>query len=147
MELATEAEKHEMSTETQEVETNKNKRVRNEENGNYSIRASAAYEVVASAASYLHAQTKSILPFDFAKAEGCDNSLQGSCDAFEGVDVSNTEVASLKATTDSVTVVVAAKEEVKQVVADDLNSTCSSPCEWYICDDDESGTRFFVIQV
>ncbi|PWA76722.1 alpha/Beta hydrolase fold protein [Artemisia annua] len=32
------------------------------------------------------------------------------------------------------------------VVADDLNSLCSSPCEWYICDDDESSTRYFVIQ-
>lgn len=33
------------------------------------------------------------------------------------------------------------------VVADDLNSLWSSPCEWYICDDDESSTRYFVIQV
>ncbi|XP_076912121.1 phospholipase A1 PLIP3, chloroplastic-like [Bidens hawaiensis] len=31
-------------------------------------------------------------------------------------------------------------------VSDDPNSLCSSPCEWYICDDDESGTRYFVIQ-
>ncbi|KAI9098999.1 hypothetical protein K1719_024766 [Acacia pycnantha] len=56
------------------------------------------------------------------------------------------KVASLMATTDSVTAVVAAEEEVKQAVADDLNSTSSSPCEWFICDDDQSGTRFFVIQ-
>ncbi|KAK8702270.1 hypothetical protein V6N13_020631 [Hibiscus sabdariffa] len=46
------------------------------------------------------------------------------------------------ATTYSVTAVVAAKEEVKQAVADDLNSTHSSPCEWFICDDDQSATRF-----
>nr|GEY12491.1 alpha/beta hydrolase fold protein [Tanacetum cinerariifolium] len=34
----------------------------------------------------------------------------------------------------------------KNVLGDDLNSLCSSPCEWYICDDDESSTRYFVIQ-
>ncbi|KAJ9543169.1 hypothetical protein OSB04_022876 [Centaurea solstitialis] len=45
-------------------------------------------------------------------------------------------------------VVVAANDEVKQssVMDDDLISTCSSPCEWYICDDDENSTRYFVIQ-
>lgn len=58
------------------------------------------------------------------------------------------EVASLMATTDSVTAVVAAKEEVKQAVADDLSSMHSSPCDWFICDDDDEGsnTRYFVIQ-
>lgn len=45
-----------------------------------------------------------------------------------------------------------ASDEVQQevenvVVEDDLNSLYSSPCEWYICDDDESSTRYFVIQV
>lgn len=47
----------------------------------------------------------------------------------------------------SVTSVVAAEEEVKQAVADDLKSTISSPCDWFICDDDQSHTRFVVIQV
>ncbi|KZV44156.1 hypothetical protein F511_26435 [Dorcoceras hygrometricum] len=46
----------------------------------------------------------------------------------------------------SVTAVVAAKEEVKQAVADDLNSTPTSPCQWFVCDDDRSATRLFVIQ-
>lgn len=59
----------------------------------------------------------------------------------------NSDMASLMATTDSVTSVVAAKEEVKQAVADDLSSTHSSPCDWFICDDDQSATRFLVIQV
>jgi len=59
----------------------------------------------------------------------------------------NSEMASLMATTDSVTAVVAAKEEVKQAVADDLNSINSASCEWFVCDDDKSATRFFVIQV
>ncbi|KAI3506558.1 hypothetical protein L2E82_19779 [Cichorium intybus] len=41
-----------------------------------------------------------------------------------------------------------AKDQVKQSVVDDLNSLCSSsPCEWFICDDDDEGsTRYFVIQ-
>nr|XP_017220383.1 PREDICTED: uncharacterized protein LOC108197310 isoform X2 [Daucus carota subsp. sativus] len=42
----------------------------------------------------------------------------------------NGDVATLIATTDSVTSVVAAKEEVKQAVGDDLNSKSSTPCEW-----------------
>ena len=58
----------------------------------------------------------------------------------------NSEVASLMATTDSMTAVVATKEDVKQAIADNISSTHSSPCEWFICDDDQ-GTRFFVIQV
>lgn len=45
-----------------------------------------------------------------------------------------------------------ASEKVQQDLAiidggNDLNSLYSSPCEWYICDDNESNTRYFVIQV
>ncbi|XP_076896211.1 phospholipase A1 PLIP2, chloroplastic-like [Bidens hawaiensis] len=105
---------------TETVENEGEKGVRN------LISASAAYNIAASAASYLHAQTKSINPF---------RSSENNC----------AEVASLMATTDSVTAVVAAKEEVKQAVADELKSLHSSPCEWFVCDDDES-TRYFVIQ-
>ncbi|CBI36930.3 unnamed protein product, partial [Vitis vinifera] len=96
------------------------------EQGSDELSASAAYQIAASAASYLHSRTRSILPFKSSKAE--------------------IEVASFMATTDSVTAVVAAKEEVKQAVADDLNSVLTTPCEWFICDDDRTGTRFFVIQ-
>lgn len=110
-------------------------------NSGYMISASAAYNIAASAASYLHAQTKSILPFKSSNVVSGEASLDGNNESLD------TEVASLMATTDSVTAVVAAKEEVKQAVADDLNSIRSSPCEWFICDDDQSGTRFFVIQV
>lgn len=108
------------------------------------ISASAAYHIAASAASYLQSHTKSIIPFQSSKNELNEESENTST---ENVDQLNAEVASFMATTDSVTAVVAAKEEVKQAVADDLNSTSSSPCEWFICDDDQSLTRFFVIQV
>lgn len=109
------------------------------------ISASAAYQIAASAASYLHSHTKSILHFNSSKSMQNENSTQES--GSSNVDTINQDVASLMATTDSVTAVVAAKEEVKQAVADDLNSISSSPCEWFICDDDESAVRFFVIQV
>ncbi|CAL0320865.1 unnamed protein product [Lupinus luteus] len=108
----------------------------------YRISASTAYHIAASAASYLHAQTRRVLPFKSSNALTGEGSLEGSS---ESLDI-NTEMASLMATTDSVTAVVAAKEEVKQAVADDLSSTRSSPCEWFVCDDDQSGTRYFVIQ-
>ncbi|TKY44929.1 Lipase protein [Spatholobus suberectus] len=38
------------------------------------------------------------------------------------------------------------KESATAVAADDRNFAHSSPCEWFVCDDDHSATRFFVIQ-
>ncbi|XP_010468944.1 PREDICTED: uncharacterized protein LOC104749064 [Camelina sativa] len=90
------------------------------------INPAVAYRVAASAASRLFSHSKSVLPFGSSKRH--DNE------------------ASLLATADSVTAVVAAKEEVKQAVADDLKSNRSPPCEWFVCDDDNTGTRFFFIQ-
>ena len=94
----------------------------------------------------MHSHTKSILPFKFVKFDAGKDSPEGGNGGNENAKMMNSEVASLMATTDSVTAIIAAKKEVKQVVADDLSSTHSSPCEWFICDDDQ-GTRFFVIQV
>ncbi|GFP80619.1 hypothetical protein PHJA_000205200 [Phtheirospermum japonicum] len=91
-----------------------------------------AYQIAASAASYVHSHTRSILRFNSSKSTDNENACE---------DIS--DVASLMATG---TEVVAAKEEVKQAVADDLNSNVSSPCEWFVCDDDRTTTRFFVIQ-
>ncbi|KAL4376590.1 hypothetical protein GQ457_02G020320 [Hibiscus cannabinus] len=84
-----------------------------------------------------------ILPFKSSNPENSEGSSKDDS-GNEGIsDMINSDVASLMATTDSVTAVVTAKEEVKQVVADDLNSIHSSPCEWFICDDDQSSTRSF----
>ncbi|KAK2457087.1 alpha/beta-hydrolase superfamily protein [Trifolium repens] len=147
-ELAAKSEKNPQEVEEksekidQEVEVKvkeKQEETKETNNAGYRISATVAYNIAASAASYLHTQTRSILPFKSSNAvAGEENN--------ESLNMMNTEVASLMATTDSVTAVVAAKEEVKQAVADDLNSTRSSPCEWFICDDNQSGTRFFVIQ-
>lgn len=90
--------------------------------------SSTAYHIAASAASYFHSQAKIILSF---KSKQDENGVE---------DMMNGDMASM-------TAVVAAEEEVKQAVADDLNSTLTSPCEWFICDDDRTATRFFVIQV
>ncbi|KAL7587464.1 hypothetical protein Lser_V15G41420 [Lactuca serriola] len=119
----------EQTTDTQNKVENKE-----ENRGGNLINASTAYHIAASAASYLHSQTRSFIPFTNNKSDN--------------VGMTKAEVASLMATTDSVTAVVAAKEEVKQAVADDLSSMHSSPCDWFICDDDDEGsnTRYFVIQ-
>ncbi|KAG8389548.1 hypothetical protein BUALT_Bualt02G0240700 [Buddleja alternifolia] len=111
-------------------------------NGNR-VSPSAAYQIAASAASYLQSHTKSILRFKSSKENSPEEINDGSGNDDK---MMNQDVASLMATTDSVTAVVAAKEEVKQAVADDLNSISSSPCEWFVCDDDQSAMRFFVIQ-
>lgn len=118
-----------------------------QKNDGSKISAAAAYEIAASAASYLHAQTKNILPFKSSNAVDGEGSLEATNESAESVKARETEVESLRTTTDSVTAVVAANEEVKQAFADDLNSTSSSPCEWFTCDDDQSSTRYFVIQV
>lgn len=111
------------------------------------ISASTAYHIAASAASYLHSHTMSILPFKSSKTMPNKDSSETTVGCDDNIDAMNREVASFMVTSDSVTSVVAAKEEVKQAVADDLNSNHSSPCEWFVCDDDQSLTRFFVIQV
>ncbi|CAA0831976.1 alpha/beta-Hydrolases superfamily protein [Striga hermonthica] len=129
-----------------EAEDQDAKSSQTEPNG-YRISTSAAYQIAASAASYLHSHTKSILRFKSSDSTSDENLPEKvNADILGCVDMMNQDVASLMATTDSVTAVVAAKEEVKQAVADDLNSTLSSPCEWFICDDNQSATRFFVIQ-
>ncbi|ESQ36673.1 hypothetical protein EUTSA_v10006955mg [Eutrema salsugineum] len=100
------------------------------------ISASAAYEIVASAASYLQSRTTNILPFN--SSSKTENSFKG--------DENLANVESASSLTNIVTSGVAAEEDVKQAVADDLKSTISSPCDWFICDDDQTHTRFFVIQ-
>ncbi|KAM0998580.1 hypothetical protein ACFX2I_008297 [Malus domestica] len=151
-ELTAKTEKDQESAEIRETEKNlkedkeEDAEVKEQKNYGYRISPSAAYQIAASAASYLHSQTRSILPFKSSETEAYKDYPEEGSERSEAVNRMNSEVASLMATTDSVTAVVAAKEEVKQAVADDLNSTISSPCEWFVCDDDRSGTRFFVIQ-
>ncbi|KAI5599171.1 hypothetical protein BDE02_02G180700 [Populus trichocarpa] len=147
-EMAMRTEKNHVPPEDEEAESTiaKDELEGNEqENAGNRISASSAYQIAASAASYLHSHTKSILPLRSSKADTSEDSYQGGNKTIGPINTMNPDVASFMATTDSMTAVVAAKEEVKQAVADDLSSTRSSPCEWFICDDDR-GTRFFAIQ-
>lgn len=142
-ESALKAENGEVSIETKsdKKEKEEEEEVEEEKNKGRKISASAAYEIVASAASYLHSRTNNILPFSsLSKTENTDKN-DGN---LANVELSSEAASSL---TNSVTSVFAAEEDVKQAVADDLKSTISSPCDWFICDDDQSHTRFVVIQV
>lgn len=151
-EMLTRVEEGQRPAEGQEAEADPRETEAEEEKGEQKndgrqMSSSAAYEIAASAASYLHSHTRSILPFKSTKSETGKDLAEESDRRNDSVGIMNSEVASFVATTDSVTAVVAAKEEVKQAVADNLNSVRTSPCEWFICDDDQTGTRFFIIQV
>ncbi|WVZ96630.1 hypothetical protein U9M48_042243 [Paspalum notatum var. saurae] len=104
----------------------------------------AAYRIAASAASYLQSRAMEVLPFGSQSEGRQDRTIQAIVNAqTEGLTM---DEASFVATTNSMTSMVAAKEETKQAVADDLNSSRSSPCEWFVCDDNLSSTRYFVVQ-
>lgn len=112
----------------------------------YQISASAAYHIAASAASYLQSHTRGILSFKSSKDGKEEVSIGEGFDSKGNAEVRSSKAASFVATSDSVTAGVSAKEETKRAVTKDLNSAHSSPCAWFICDDDRSATRFFVIQ-
>ncbi|KAI3980695.1 hypothetical protein MKX01_025260 [Papaver californicum] len=112
----------------------------------YQISASAAYHIAASAASYLQSHTRGILSFKSSMDGKDEDSIGEDFDSKGNAEVRSSKAAPFVATSDSVTAGVSAKEETKRAVAKDLNSAHSSPCAWFICDDNRSATRFFVIQ-
>ncbi|CAN6444385.1 unnamed protein product [Victoria cruziana] len=110
------------------------------------IRPSVAYEIAAAAASYLHSRTRRLLPFAARAHAGSVSARHCECGAdFSSRGASKSEMAAYVAAS-TVTAVVAAEEEAKKEAAKDLRSLHSSPCEWFICDDDAAHTRCFVIQ-
>ncbi|CAO2207748.1 unnamed protein product [Urochloa humidicola] len=117
-----------------------------EERGGLGINPFGAYHVVSSAASYLHSRAMGVMPFGSRNDVKDDPaSIMAFMNSENGEGLSMDE-ASFVATTNSVTSMVAAKEETRQAVADDLNSSRSCPCEWFVCDDDQNSTRYFVVQ-
>ena len=88
--------------------------------------SSSAYNIAASAASYIH-----------------------SCKEVDSSDLSNPykSAAAAQAAASTMTSVVAAGEDEKLEAARELQSLQSSPCEWFVCDDLSSYTRCVVIQV
>lgn len=113
--------------------------------------SSAAYEIAATAASFVQSQTKHLIAIGseplLLSEEG--NMLLKVAD--EGNDcVSPRKHKSERAAcvaADAMTALVAAGEKEKEKAARDLQSLHSAPCEWFVCDDSDIYTRCFVIQV
>lgn len=116
------------------------------------IRASLAYKIAASAASYVQSRTKGLLflgsePQEEGDGEAsCENGCQPHKEGENSPRLYNQEVAAYMAAS-TMTAVVAAGEREKQEAARALQSLHSSPCEWFVCDDLSTCTRCFVIQV
>ncbi|KAI3693986.1 hypothetical protein L1987_76943 [Smallanthus sonchifolius] len=107
-------------------------------------RTSAAYEIAASAATYIQSQAGRLINLGSEpRPEEDDGIMLDKTDSSQRV--YNSEMAAYMAAT-TMTAVVAAPESEKQEAARDLQSLHSSPCEWFICDDSSIYTRCFVIQ-
>ncbi|KAM0938466.1 putative fungal lipase-like domain, alpha/Beta hydrolase, phospholipase A1 PLIP1/2/3 [Dioscorea sansibarensis] len=112
------------------------------------LRPSVAYEIAASAASYVHTRAKGFLSLGRPRLESCGGDELPEPGGLEGgphARVYNSEVAAYVAAT-TMTAVVAAEEEARHEAAKDLRSLHSSPCEWFVCDDPDECTRYLVIQ-
>ncbi|KAL2345896.1 hypothetical protein Fmac_007181 [Flemingia macrophylla] len=109
-----------------------------------------AYDIAASAASYVQLRAKDLL-YHAAKSQQSENedSKEGGDSLREELEGTSrgykSEVAAYVAAS-TMTAVVAAGEKEKQEAAKDLRSLHSSPCEWFVCDDPSNYTRCFVIQ-
>ncbi|KAL8208086.1 hypothetical protein R6Q57_007498 [Mikania cordata] len=104
----------------------------------------SAYEIAASAATYVQSQAGRLLNLESEPhPEEDDDIILNRTDSSHRV--YNSEMAAYVAAT-TMTAVVAAPEKEKQEAARDLQSLHSSPCEWFVCDDSSIYTRCFVIQ-
>ncbi|KAJ7962551.1 Lipase [Quillaja saponaria] len=116
-----------------------------------SVRPSVAYEIAASAASYVQSRAKGLLSLGSkAQKEGGSGDSHGreelrNKEGESSSRVYKSEVAAYVAAS-TMTAVVAAGEKKKQEAANDLQSLHSSPCEWFVCDESSTYTRCFVIQ-
>lgn len=115
------------------------------------IHPSVAYEIAASAASYVQFSPKGLLCPGLESKEGDGEASfktegQPQEEGVSSTRLYNSEVAAYMAAS-TMTAVVAAGEREKLEAARDLQSLHSSPCEWFVCDDLSTYTRCFVIQV
>ncbi|KAI3494897.1 hypothetical protein L1887_36908 [Cichorium endivia] len=111
------------------------------------ITRTLAYEIAASAATYVRSQAGGLINLVSEPKHEEGNDILGHKDKhqLEKPRVYNSEMAAYMAAS-TMTAVVAAPEKEKQEAARDLQSLHSSPCEWFICDDSSIYTRCFVIQ-
>lgn len=110
-----------------------------------SCSSSAAYEIAATAASYVQSRAKHLIALGSEPRLGEDGAEEGDEWAEEPRKHKSERAACVAAST--MTALVAAGEEEKEKAAKDLQSLHSAPCEWFVCDDSDIYTRSFVIQV
>lgn len=111
------------------------------------VRPAVAYDIAASAASYVHSRAKGLLSLG-ARPEGVEEDEDDDDDDVASCSAApyKSEVAAYVAAS-TMTSVVAAEEAARREAAKDLRSLHSSPCEWFVCDEPATHTRCFVIQV
>ncbi|KAJ9539500.1 hypothetical protein OSB04_032233 [Centaurea solstitialis] len=112
------------------------------------INRTSAYEIAASAATYVQSHAEGLVSLKSEpQPQEDDGVLLSQKDKTNSSSprVYNSEMAAYMAAS-TMTAVVAAPEKEKQEAAKDLQSLHSSPCEWFICDDSSIYTRCFVIQ-
>ncbi|KAH6756579.1 alpha/beta-Hydrolases superfamily protein [Perilla frutescens var. hirtella] len=110
--------------------------------------STTAYEIAASAASYVQSRAKDLI------ALGSEPQLSEEgmmlLDAEENESSSprmhKSERVAACVAASTMTALVAAGEKQKEKAAKDLQSLHSAPCEWFVCDDSDIYTRCFVIQ-
>lgn len=120
-------------------------------------RPSAAYEIAASAASFVHSRAKDLL---FHGSETQQEDINMTSKNSESKSLHKEERSTPRAyrsdagsevaayvTASTMTAVVAAGDKEKEEAATSLQTLQSSPCEWFVCDDSNIYTRCFVIQV
>lgn len=108
-----------------------------------------AYQIAASAASYVQSRAKDLLSLGSKPQPEMSNEVSNDNQEEEGsasAGVHKSEMAAYVAAS-TMTAVVAADEKQKQETAKDLQSLHNSPCKWFVCDDLSIYTRYFVIQV
>lgn len=108
--------------------------------------SSAAYEIAASAASFVQSRANDDEPQ--LSEDGRLLLHETADDESESTSprMNKSERAACVAAS-RLTALVAAGEKEKEKAAKDLQSLHSAPCEWFACDDSDIYTRCFVIQV
>ncbi|XP_050385833.1 phospholipase A1 PLIP1, chloroplastic [Argentina anserina] len=109
----------------------------------HSIHPSVAYEIAASAASYV--RSRDMDGGDVENGFRNGDHLQQRDEGGSSPRIYKSEVAA-SLTASTMTLMVTAGEKVKQETAEDLRSPNTAPCEWFVCDDTSTYTRCFVIQ-
>ncbi|KAL3838687.1 hypothetical protein ACJIZ3_023278 [Penstemon smallii] len=105
-------------------------------------RPTVAYEIAASAASYVQSRAKDLISLGSEPQLLDDPFLENGHYGSYSPRIYKSEMAARVAAS-TMTAVVAAGEKQREEAAKDLQSLHSSPCEWFVCDDSSIYTRYF----